>query len=202
MWRTTQKIVLSLSLIVLFVLYAMQRQAQPSTAALVAAVQPPMTATVATISATASATATAIATAAAANTAVATRAASTGELARVDQAPPTDTAVPPTDTAVPPTATASGAFKDGTYDGGGADAHWGTVEVQAVITNGQISNVVFVQYPNHRNRSQEINSSAMPMLTQEAIQAQDSNVDIVSGATDTSEAFIQSLSAALQQAAT
>lgn len=198
MWRSTQKIVLSLSLIVLFALYAMQRQAQPSTAALIAAVQPPMTATVGSVSATA--TATAIAT----NTAIATRATSDGELARAEQAPPTDTAVPPTATDVPPTetATTAGAFKDGTYDGGGADAHWGTVEVQAVITNGQLSDVVFVQYPNHRNRSQEINSQAMPILTQEAIQAQDSNVDLVSGATDTSEAFIQSLSAALQQAAT
>jgi uncharacterized protein with FMN-binding domain len=199
MWRSTQKIVLSLSLIVLFALYAMQRQAQPSTAALIAAVQPPMTATVGNVSA--SATATAIATAA--NTAIAARAASDGELARIDQAP-TDTAVPPTATDVRPTetATTAGAFKDGTYDGGGADAHWGTVEVQAVITNGRISDVVFVQYPNHRNRSQEINSRAMPELTQEAIQAQDSNVDLVSGATDTSEAFIQSLANALSQAAT
>lgn len=199
MWRSAQKIVLSLSLIVLFALYAMQRQAQTSTAALIAAVQPPMTATVASISATA--TATAIAT----NTAIATRATSSGELARVDQAPPpTATDVAPTATDVPPTdtATTAGAFKDGTYDGGGADAHWGTVEVQAVITNGQLSNVVFVQYPNHRNRSQEINDQAMPILTQEAVQAQNANVDLVSGATDTSEAFVQSLSAALQQAAT
>ena len=46
-----------------------------------------------------------------------------------------------------------------------------------------------------------INQQAMPILTQEAIQAQRAEVDIVTGATDTSEAFIQSLGAALAQAA-
>jgi uncharacterized protein with FMN-binding domain len=61
--------------------------------------------------------------------------------------------------------------------------------------------VQFLQFPNHRNRSQEINSQAMPILTQEAIQAQQAQVDVVTGATDTSGAFIESLSAALSQAA-
>jgi hypothetical protein len=56
------------------------------------------------------------------------------------------------------------------------------------------------QYPNDRNRSIEINQYADPLLTTEAIQAQSGQVDIISGATDTSEAFIQSLSAALTQA--
>jgi uncharacterized protein with FMN-binding domain len=41
----------------------------------------------------------------------------------------------------------------------------------------------------------------MPQLVEEAVQAQQADVDIVSGATDTSEAFIQSLADALSQAA-
>ncbi|HEY4384430.1 MAG TPA: FMN-binding protein [Ktedonobacteraceae bacterium] len=45
-----------------------------------------------------------------------------------------------------------------------------------------------------------INNYADPQLTSEAIQAQSANVDIVSGATDSSEAFIQSLNSALAQA--
>jgi uncharacterized protein with FMN-binding domain len=57
-----------------------------------------------------------------------------------------------------------------------------------------------LQYPNERNRSVEINSYADPILVNEAIQAQSAKVDIVSGATDTSQAFIQSLSHALSQA--
>ena len=103
-------------------------------------------------------------------------------------------------TATSSSTSSSAAFRDGSYTGSPADASWGTVEVQAVIANGQISDVQFLQFPNHRNRSQEINQQAMPMLTQEAIQSQQAQVDVVTGATDTSEAFIQSLASALQQA--
>ncbi|HEY6541764.1 MAG TPA: FMN-binding protein [Ktedonobacteraceae bacterium] len=91
-------------------------------------------------------------------------------------------------------------YKDGSYTGSVADAFWGNVQVQAVIQNGKIANVVFLQYPNDRNRSIEINSYADPQLVGEAIQAQGANVDIVSGATDSSDAFMQSLTDALSQA--
>lgn len=97
-------------------------------------------------------------------------------------------------------AAASGGLQDGTYTGSSTDAHWGTVQVQAVVTNGQLSDVTFLQFPNHRSRSQAINQRAMPILVQEAIQSQRADVDIVTGATDTSDAFIQSLEAALTQA--
>lgn len=91
-------------------------------------------------------------------------------------------------------------YKDGSYTGGVADAQWGYIQVKAIISGGKISDVQFVQYPNERDRSIQINSYADPQLTQEAIQAQSAQVDIVTGATDSSEAFIQSLSDALQQA--
>ncbi len=91
-------------------------------------------------------------------------------------------------------------YKDGTYTGSVDDAQWGNVQVQAVIQNGKIANVVFLQYPDDRSRSIEINSYADPQLVSEAIQAQSANVDIVSGATDSSDAFIQSLTDALSQA--
>ena len=91
-------------------------------------------------------------------------------------------------------------YKDGSYTGGAADAQWGLIQVKAIIQHGKITDVQFLQYPNERNRSVEINSYADPQLTSEAIQAQSANVDIVSGATDSSDAFIQSLSDALSQA--
>lgn len=93
-----------------------------------------------------------------------------------------------------------GQYKDGTYTGSVADAFYGNIQVQAVIGGGKITNVIFLQYPNDRGTSIEINSQAMPYLTQEAIAAQNANVDIVSGATDSSMAFQQSLAAALSQA--
>lgn len=98
------------------------------------------------------------------------------------------------------TATPGSGYKDGSYTGSVADAQWGVVQVKAVITNGKITDVQFLQYPNDRNRSIEINSYADPQLSSEAIQAQSANVDIVTGATDSSEAFMQSLSDALSQA--
>lgn len=98
------------------------------------------------------------------------------------------------------TSTRSGRYKDGTYTGSVADAQWGYVQVEAIIHNGAIANVQFLQYPNERDRSVEINQSADPQLVSEAIQAQSAQVDIVTGATDTSYAFIQSLSDALSQA--
>lgn len=104
----------------------------------------------------------------------------------------------PTDT---PGAAAPGAlYKDGSYTGSVADAQWGVVQVQAVIKGGKITDVQWLQYPNDRNRSIYINSYADPQLTSEAVQAQSANVDIVTGATDSSEAFMQSLSDALAQA--
>ncbi|QBD75908.1 FMN-binding protein [Ktedonosporobacter rubrisoli] len=113
---------------------------------------------------------------------------------------PTSTSTPAPDTTPGATSTSGSPYKDGTYTGSLADAQWGTVQIQAVIQNGKITNVQFLQYPNERNRSIEINRYADPQLVSEAIQAQSTKVDIVSGATDTSEAFIQSLSNALSQA--
>jgi len=91
-------------------------------------------------------------------------------------------------------------YKDGTFNGSTADAYYGYIQVQATISSGKITDVQFLQYPSDRSRSVAINTVAMPNLKQEAIQAQSANVDIVSGATDSSQAFIQSLSSALSQA--
>src|ERR1700733_10756947 len=87
----------------------------------------------------------------------------------------------------------SSSYKNGTYTGSASDAFYGNIQVQATISGGKITNVTFLQYPNDRGRSIEINQQADPVLSQEAVQAQSANVDIVSGATDTSNAFIQSL---------
>jgi uncharacterized protein with FMN-binding domain len=107
-----------------------------------------------------------------------------------------------TDTPSPQvTSTPTGQYVDGTYTGRHADANWGNVQVEVVITNGQISSVNVLEFPDHRSRSRSINRDAVPELIQEALQAQSADVDIVSGATDTSEGFINSLGDALQGAA-
>lgn len=98
------------------------------------------------------------------------------------------------------TGTSSSAYKDGTYTGSVADAQWGYIQVQVVIQNGRMANITFLQYPNERERSVVINDYADPRLVSEAIQAQSANVDAITGATDTSQAFMQSLTDALSQA--
>lgn len=100
----------------------------------------------------------------------------------------------------PPTPTPTGQYKDGTYTGPSADAYYGNVQVQAIVQGGKIADVKFLNYPQTHQTSVYINSQAMPYLTQEAIQVQSANVNIVSGATFTSQAFIQSLASALTQA--
>ncbi|MFI5260655.1 MAG: FMN-binding protein [Candidatus Paceibacteria bacterium] len=94
----------------------------------------------------------------------------------------------------------AGQYTDGSYTGSAADAYYGTVQVKAIVQNGRITDVQFLQYPNDRSNSRYINSQAMPLLTQEAIQVQSAQVDGVSGATFTSQAFQQSLASALVKA--
>lgn len=114
--------------------------------------------------------------------------------------PASNTDTPDTTTTPGNTGAANTVYKDGSYTGSVADAHWGNIQVKAIVKSGKITDVQFMQYPNDRNRSISINSDADPQLTTEAIQAQSANVDVVTGATDSSEAFIQSLTDALSQA--
>ncbi len=94
----------------------------------------------------------------------------------------------------------AGKYKDGQYTGDVTDAFYGNIQVEVAITGGKISDVTFLQYPNDRGTSVMINTQAMPYLKQEAIVAQNANVDIITGATQTSEAFRLSLQSALSKA--
>jgi len=81
-----------------------------------------------------------------------------------------------------------------------ADTRWGPVQVQLTIAGRKITDVAVVQYPNGNGRDQEINSQALPILIQETMDAQSANIDMVSGATVTSDGYLQSLQSALDQA--
>ncbi len=120
-------------------------------------------------------------------------------------APTAQPALPPAPSAppAPPPPTAAqplGLYKDGDYTGAEVDAYYGLVQVQATIKQGKLADVHFLEYPNDRRTSIRINNIAIPYLQQEAIQAQSANVDLISGATLTSEAFVESLRMALDSA--
>ncbi len=79
---------------------------------------------------------------------------------------------------------------------------FGPVQVQVDIANGKIGDVVVLQIPTDHAFSTQLNKFATPMLRSETLKAQNSKIDVVSGATYTSDAYAQSLQAALNTAAT
>lgn len=91
-------------------------------------------------------------------------------------------------------------YRDGVYTGPAMAAGYGKVQVKVLVRNGKLSDVQFIDYPHDRQTSQQINAQAMPWLKQEAIQAQSAQVNMISGATLTSKAFVDSLQSALQAA--
>lgn len=76
---------------------------------------------------------------------------------------------------------------------------FGPVQVKIEISGGKLSDIVAVQLPTH-GRSGRISDYAEPQLHDEALTAQSASIDGVSGATYTSQAYEQSLQAALDQA--
>ena len=87
-----------------------------------------------------------------------------------------------------------------TYEGSVAQTRWGPVQVQITVQSGKITKVTILQQPNGNRRDAEINDQAVPILIDETIQAQSANIDMVSGATVTSEGYVESLQAALDEA--
>jgi len=98
-----------------------------------------------------------------------------------------------------PTATKSSSGTK-TYTGSTASTRWGDVQVTITVTDGKITDVQVPVYPSGNGRDQEINAYALPILTQETLQAQSATIDTVSGATVTSDGYLQSLQAALDAA--
>lgn len=115
-------------------------------------------------------------------------------------APASNVATTPTTPSASSTPVTGSAYADGTYTGAAVNAYYGILQVQAVIRGGKIADVVFLQYAHDQDTSILVNTRAMPLLIQEAIQAQSATVDGVSGATATSAAFTESLKSALAQA--
>jgi uncharacterized protein with FMN-binding domain len=87
-----------------------------------------------------------------------------------------------------------------TVTGSTASTQWGPVQVQLTISGGRITKASVLQYPNGNSKDAEINSYALPILTQETVDAQSAGIDMVSGATVTSDGYLQSLQSALDQA--
>src|SRR4051794_5556418 len=98
--------------------------------------------------------------------------------------------------------TSSGSTSSGSTSvtGDAADTRYGPVQVRITLTNGAVTAVEATEYPTQDRRDEEINSYAIPELNQEATSAKNANIDMVSGATYTSEGYVSSLQSALDKA--
>jgi len=88
----------------------------------------------------------------------------------------------------------------GQFTGSAVQTPFGTVQVQVTMQNGTITDVQALQLPTGRGHTQQVSSYAGPQLRSEVLQAQSANVNTISGATYTSDGYIQSLQSALDQA--
>lgn len=95
------------------------------------------------------------------------------------------------------TATGSGST---TVPGDTAQTRYGPVQVQVSVSGGRITAVDVLQYPDSSGKDQRINSQAIPQLIDETLSAQSSRIDMVSGATYTSDGYVTSLQSALDRA--
>ena len=86
-----------------------------------------------------------------------------------------------------------------TITGSTVSTRYGDVAVEVTVASGKITAVEAVSLPSG-GRSGQISAYAGPVLASEALTAQSASIDIVSGATYTSQAYAQSLQSALDQA--
>jgi len=104
-----------------------------------------------------------------------------------------------TSTGTDSSGTASG-LTDGTFTGAAASTRYGAVAVRITVSGGMITKVDVPQYPSSNGRDRQINQQAIPILVSETVSAQSSSIDMVSGATYTSDGYLQSLQSAIDQA--
>ncbi|MCH4159835.1 MAG: FMN-binding protein [Bifidobacterium sp.] len=91
-------------------------------------------------------------------------------------------------------------FADGSYTGELIHTNRGDVQVQITVASGSISAVTAITYPNETAQSRSISAQVIPTYEQEAVDAQSSDIKLISGATETYTGFTGSLQDAINQA--
>ncbi|MEV4351242.1 FMN-binding protein [Actinoplanes sp. NPDC049596] len=86
------------------------------------------------------------------------------------------------------------------YDGSSVQTQWGPLQVRITVANGRITEVTAPASPADNPADAGVTAGALPQLREQVLAAQSATIDGVSGATFTSEAYRQSLQAALDAA--
>lgn len=92
----------------------------------------------------------------------------------------------------------AGDLRDGRFTGRPSTNQYGTIQVAVAISGGRVTGTA-VSYPR-TGQSATINAAAVPKLKEQTLQAQSAKIDTVSGATYTSQSYVESLQAALDAA--
>jgi uncharacterized protein with FMN-binding domain len=116
-----------------------------------------------------------------------------------DTPTPAASATPATAATATPTPVPTNKPANGSFTGALIPTQFGDVQVRVVITSGRVTDVSALQMPTDRARSAEITQYVTPVLHDEVIQAQSARIDVISGATFTSEAYAESVNDALRQ---
>ena len=88
----------------------------------------------------------------------------------------------------------------GTFTGAPVTIRRGDVQVRVELVDGVLTSAEAVAYPGRDDPAETLNTWAVPLLEEAALAAQGADVDVVTGATLTSEAYARSLQDALDQA--
>lgn len=99
-----------------------------------------------------------------------------------------------------PSPTAPYSLVDGVYTGVVVEHRHGPVQVQITVEGHRIVAVDAVQRPDESERSIELSDAAIIQLNAEVLEVQSTYIDFISGATMTSEAYVESLQDAIDQA--
>jgi uncharacterized protein with FMN-binding domain len=94
----------------------------------------------------------------------------------------------------------SSSSASGTYKGSAVQTRFGPVQVQITVANGKITDVTALQLTNTDGKSIQISNRAAPLLKSKVLAAQSADIQTVSGATITSDAYLTSLQAAIDAA--
>jgi uncharacterized protein with FMN-binding domain len=80
----------------------------------------------------------------------------------------------------PSSGSSSSSTKIATYTGPMAQTRWGPVQVKITVQGGRLTKVTILQQPSGNSRDAEINNYALPILINETVTAQSTNIDMVS----------------------
>jgi uncharacterized protein with FMN-binding domain len=86
-----------------------------------------------------------------------------------------------------------------TVTGSAISTRYGIVQIQLTVLGGKITAATAVQAPDGNGRDRQINAHPVPILDRQAVAAQSTHIDGVTGATGTSEGYLDSLLSAIDQ---